>query len=156
MTLQTERDPRETIRLILDDEQADSDYQHAGAKPARIEAVERSPMRLKLEQADDALYIWRPADGQLSQHGAEWDYIERRPVQIEAWVPTSRGADHAHALYRDVLSIVLSYATDNKSATAWNGITPDTESDTRHEATPERADYYVASLLVNCVANRAP
>jgi hypothetical protein len=157
VTLDSERDPREAIRLIIDDNSTESDYANSvNGKPNTIEVVEEKPFNVKTSHGTDAVYLWSPADTPLEQQGARYDrYTELPVIQAEAWTKTS--ATQAHNLVRDMRSILLGYATDNKSSTAWNEIAPRTIDDRRHEsAAGTRADHFIEAIQVELFASRQP
>lgn len=147
MALSNEDDPREAIRLILDDNATNSDYSEAGTKPGTIEVVESSPQNIKQRRSGDAIYIWRPADDDIAKFGASGsDKRETAVVQAEAWSKT--GSTRADDLAEDIQSITGGYANDSKSNTAWVDVYPVGETDHRHETGSRTADHYVAAVQI--------
>lgn len=155
MTLANETDPVEAIRLILANSAA-GDWSNAGVKPTHIEAVQASQMKIKTQRSDPAVYIWRPADGAFEQFGANYDhYNETQVVQCEAW--DKQSSDQAHNFAEDIRSICFQYATDNFNKTAWGEITPESDTDNRHESrAARRADHFVETVQVGLFARRTP
>lgn len=155
MTLATETDPVETIRLLLDDNTANADWSNAGGKPSVIEKVEEKPFNIKLQRSPDAVYIWSPDAGEIRQHDAGYDaYQDVQFVAVATQTKTS--AAQAHALARDVRELTLDKATDNFASTNWQYIRPQTEDDLRHEKLPNRADGYEYMTLLELFADREP
>lgn len=146
MSLATETDAREAIRLILDDNSTNADYSNAGSKPGTIEVVEASPRREKKTIRADALYIWKPADTAIERFGAGASQRRERPVvQVEAFASS---ASQAHALREDIISITGAYANDSQASTAFVDVFPISETDARHEAATWAGENYVEVVQV--------
>lgn len=152
MSVSTSKDPIQTILDILDADTSDSDW--TNSKPSPIERYEASSFGIKDERQGDAVYLWQPGESPIDQQGANWDrYTETHFVQAECWTDVS--ATRANEMVRDVRSLVVAFATDNKSSTEWNEIAPDAEEDYRHESHgATRADHYVEAEVVRLFASR--
>lgn len=154
MTLATEADPVETVRLALDDNTTNSDWSNAGAKPGTIEKIEATRLRTKMNRSSDALYLWSADTGDVVGHDANWTaYDESQFVSVSAMTKASDA--QAHALTRDIREIIAStYATDNFSSSNWQYIRPITEDDLRHEKLPNRGDTYSLTTVLELFADR--
>lgn len=154
MSLATETDPRETVKLMLDDEAADSDYSNAGSKPGKIEVVEQSPRNTKENRSGDAIYIWSPADEDIGKFEADGsEKQETVVIQAEAWSMTS--ATQAENLSEDIQSIVGGYANDSKSNTQWVDVYPISGADHRNEKNPRSADHYIEVVQIQLMRTAA-
>lgn len=147
MSLATETDAREAVRLMLDDNADNSDYDDAGTQPDTIEVVEASPRKQKHTYQADAIYVWQPADTDTGKMGAAGADRRSTPVvQIEAW--TTESDAQAHALKEDVISIVGQYRNDSQTQTAFVDIYPTTVTDLRHEQRVLDGTHYIETVLV--------
>lgn len=157
MTLATETDPREVCRLILDTNEQASASDYTNAAPTNVEVVEASTLNEKVTRAraagEDALYIWRPADGSIEKFGVDGSTAIRRPAaRVECYAPKDGDVE---ALKEDVISIAAGYASDNKASTAFVDIWPESEVDTRHESNPQQGDAAIEAVVVRFVRDDA-
>lgn len=153
MSLATETDPVETVRLILDDETVAGDWSNAGEKPGLIDRSEdHEPSRKLNRDTQDALYIWSPVDGDLQKFGAGGDNIDQtETIQVEVWTPVS--ATKANQYVADIIDIVTDYTNDNATGTQWVDIWPTTVSD--NTAQSFQGSHYVITVLVELRAMAA-
>lgn len=155
MSLSSETDARETIRLILGPNSTDSDYD-SGTKPSIIEAVEQSPQNTKQKQPSgtDAIYLWSPTETDIGKFASSGvDKRETAIVQAECWTKTS--ASHADALAEDVQTITGGYSNDVQRNSQWVDIYPAAESDLRSEKIPRNADHFITAVQIR-LRRKAP
>lgn len=143
MALATEDDPVQTAKDILD---ATSDSDYTGSKPPVIEKYATHDLNWKQNKQDDALYVQRPAEGDMAQSSTE-SYDETQIVQIEAW--TSTDEDTAWTIIKDVRDhIWTTYGFDNGANTDWHRIQPVGGIDFRDGTAQGRNQKWITAIQV--------
>lgn len=133
MSVTSSTDPVQAIVDILQNASA-SDWASGGSTPDRIERTESSEPSTKQRsqrRSDVSLYVFSPAEGDLSKFSADDDGIQTETAQVDVYTDDS---DTTNNYASDVISITADYATDNEQQTAWTDIWPTTPVDTTGQA----------------------
>jgi len=133
MSVTSSTDPVQTIVDILDDASS-SDWANGGSIPDRIERTENSDPSDKARSqrlSDISLYVFSPADGDLSKFSADDDAIQTETAQVDIYTDDS---DTTNNYASDVISITGGYSSDNEQETAWTDIWPTTPVDNTGQA----------------------
>lgn len=147
-TLLYERDPVETIVLVLDDKTEDADYPNAGTKPAHIERTEATERRVKHNRVDnDAIYVQSRIESdfrKMGKSGGVQMADEVAVVTLQAW--TVQSAQRAEQLLRDTIRLVARKADDTNTTTNWVDLWPQNYEDFTAQKDARRGDHYVKAV----------
>lgn len=139
MTLASETDSVETIRLIVDPDESTmnqaSDWPNLGAVPDRVELnrnVKPSEKTINNRRSDLSIYVWSPQTGVIEQFAAGVNtYEDVEIVVCELW---GNGGEPASAASDIRAHLVANYWPDGQRNTQWREIRPTNPNDMRAQA----------------------
>jgi hypothetical protein len=131
MSLSTETDPVETVRLILN-QSAEGLWDGPRGKPTRIAPSGDHTPSEKSRYEYDAVYVYGEGDGSFEPLDGSGDSrTERTVVACDVWCLGSE--TDVRKMAEDLRLVVRAYWTDNGDETRWTTIRPVTASDYTHE-----------------------
>lgn len=128
MTISSEQNPVDTIRLILDDD--GNTWSDFGSEPDYIERIEKNDMETKLNRANNgktAVYVWSPDVATITPYnGSAPDYRLTEVVQCNVM---AKAESDTSAILSDVINLLFDYYVDSESSTQWMSLRPSSPSD---------------------------
>jgi len=99
----------------------------------------------KQNKPDPAIYVWSPADADLSQFSGDNDsLIDRRVIEASIWVLDS--SSDCFTYQDDVVDLFQDYADDNYSNLNFHHIRPSSVTDSRSEKITTQTDHYIMAV----------
>lgn len=141
----TSADPVETVVDLLSDD--DATWAN-GTEPSIVETYWTSDAAMKINRADDAIYVRSPEIGDWTFLSAEQeDKDERQTVAAEVWSTEQSRHDD---MVGDAIAILEDFvdSTTANANTEWRKITPQSENDMRQDHVVRRTDHYVTQIII--------
>lgn len=154
MSISSETNPVDTVRLILDD--SGNTWSNYGSEPDHIERAEATTPSVKENRHENgrtAVYVWSPDVGTIDPFAASSsEYEDTEIVQCDIWAANSTDVND---ILSDLVSLLFDYHNDNEQSSQWVTIQPVNPSDETAQA------YYTgahsgSSLQVRLVGARTP
>lgn len=128
MSVTSATDPVKTVIDLLDNAAA-GDWDQGGSVPDRIERAEASEPSEKLRDSrrtDNSLYVFSPADNDITKFDAGGNQDITEVVQVDVFC---QDASTANNYASDVIDILNDYTNDNNDQTKWTDIWPESVDD---------------------------